>query len=188
MSRRINRVIFATFVYLLAHSGKRFSIIRIWYNFRCEVVICCVEKCIPSERWGNLSYAGTERPNKLVLTLPTLVLINNAYIFCNKPNFLTAITRRTLPLTVVNMAREKRREPPNQCATAFTEKLKLTTHRLCVCSYAYHVSYTLAFWKKRAWIFGAFFFLVIIPRNKADVRTNQGMDDCAAGGISQHSV
>ena len=33
-----------------------------------------------------------------------------------------------------------------------------------------------------------FFFLVIIPRNKAVVRTNQGMDDCAAGGISQHLV
>ena len=63
MSRRINRVIFATFVYYykLAHTGKRFSIIRIWYNSRFEVVICCVEKCIPSERWGNLSYAGTER-------------------------------------------------------------------------------------------------------------------------------
>ena len=33
-----------------------------------------------------------------------------------------------------------------------------------------------------ALIFGAF-FLVIIPRNKAVVRTNQGVDDCAAGGI-----
>ena len=33
-----------------------------------------------------------------------------------------------------------------------------------------------------------FFFLVIIPRSKAVVRTRLGMDDCAAGGISQYSV
>ena len=107
---------------------------------------------------------------------PSSCLINNAHIFCNKPNFATATTRRTLPSTVLNMAREKkRREPPN-CATAFTEKLK-TTHRLCVCSYAYHVSYTFAFWKKKEpegvrFNIRGFFFLVIIPSNKAVVRTN----------------
>ena len=76
------------------------------------------------------------KPNKLVLTLPTLVLINNAYIFCNKPNFVTAMTRRTLPSTVRGTEHgegKKKKEPPNQCATAFTEKLKLTTQRtLCV--------------------------------------------------------
>ena len=32
-----------------------------------------------------------------------------------------------------------------------------------------------------------FFLLVTIPRNKAVVRINLGMDDCAAGGISQNS-
>ena len=133
------------------------------------------------------------RPNKLVLTLPTLVLINNACIFCNKPNFVTAMTRWTLPLTVLNMARGGGgegggREPPNQYATAFTEKLKLTTHRLCVCSCAYHVNYKVAAWKKkRAWRcslqYSGLFFLLIIPRNKPVVRTNQGVDNCAAGGF-----
>ena len=86
------------------------------------------------------------------------------------------------------MARERRREPLN-CATAFTKKLK-TTHPLCVCSYTYHVSYTFAFKKKKEpeSVIRGYFFLVIIPRDKAVVRTNKGMDDCGAGGISQHSV
>ena len=39
-----------------------------------------------------------------------------------------------------------------------------------------------------ALIFGGLFVIVIIQRNKAVVRTNQGVDNCAAGGISQHSV
>ena len=45
-------------------------------------------------------------------TLPTFVLINNAYIFCNKLDLITAMTRRTLPSTILNMAREKKKRAP----------------------------------------------------------------------------
>ena len=65
-------------------------------------------------------------------------------------------------IVVLNMAKEKKEESPQNCNTAFTEKLK-TRHRLCVCTYTYHVSYTLALFSKKkslkvfAVIFGAFF-------------------------------
>ena len=59
------------------------------------------------------------RPNKLVPTLPTLVLINNAYIFCNKPYFVTAMTRWTLPSTVLNMASEKKKRAPKSVCYRF---------------------------------------------------------------------
>ena len=100
------------------------------------------------------------RPDKLVPTLPTLVLVNNAYIFCNKPNFVTAMTRRALPSTVLNMAREKKKRAPKSVCYRFHRKTE-TDYAPTLC---------------------------VIPRNKAVLRTNQGMDDCAAGGISEHSV
>ena len=53
----------------------------------------------------------TPKPNNERLPTPPRVWsINNAHISCNKPNFVAAITRQTLPSTVVNMARERKEE------------------------------------------------------------------------------
>ena len=106
------------------------------------------------------------RPNKLVPTLPTLVLINNAYVFCNKPNFVTAMTRRTLPSTVLNMAREKKkRAPKSVCYRFYRETETDYASTLCIqlrISRELHVG---CFKKKSlkvfALIFGAFFLVII---------------------------
>ena len=53
----------------------------------------------------------TPKPNNERLPTPPRVWsINNAHISCNKPNFVLAITRQTLPSTVVNVARERKEE------------------------------------------------------------------------------
>ena len=53
----------------------------------------------------------TPKPNNERLPTPPRVWsINNAHISCNKPNFVPAITRQTLPSTVVNVARERKEE------------------------------------------------------------------------------
>ena len=127
-------------------------------------------------------------------TLPTLVLINNAYIFCNKPNFVTAMTRRTLPSTVLNMAREKKKRAPKSVCYRFHRETETDYEpTLCVqlrISRELHVGLLKKKKEPEALRFNirGFFFLVIIPCSKAVVRTSLGMDDCAAGGISQHLV
>ena len=133
------------------------------------------------------------RRNKLVPTHPTPGLINNAYIFCNKPNFVTAMTRRTLPSTVLNMAREKKKRAPKLCYCFHRETKTDYAPTLCVqlrISRELHVGLLKKKKEPEALRFNirGFFFLVIIPCSKAVVRTSLGMDDCAAGGISQHLV
>ena len=107
------------------------------------------------------------RPNKLVLTLPTLVLINN-YILCNKPNLVTAITRRTLPSTVLNMAREKKKREPKSVCCRFHRETENYAPTLCVQLRISRELYVGLLKKKSlkvfALIFGAFFLVIIPPK------------------------
>ena len=88
------------------------------------------------------------------------------------------------------MAREKKKRAPKAVCYRFHRETETDYAKNFVCAVA-HIMIT---WTRRwpferkkslkvfALIFGAF-FLVIIPRNKAVVRTNQGVGNCAAGGI-----
>ena len=76
------------------------------------------------------------RPKKGLLT-PPLGLINNVNIFRYKQNFGTAITRRTLPSTALNILGKRERSPEWYSAIARTTKLNCKQ----LCTYSYHVSY-----------------------------------------------
>ena len=88
-----------------------FEKILLYHSFRLPS-IAILHRHPAEDAFNIVKLSNTQGKAKWGSAHPSSCLINNAHIFCDKPNLATAITRRTLPSTVLNMAKEKKEESP----------------------------------------------------------------------------